>query len=331
MAPRTVEQYLKQIQGIALLEHPPSNAIVELSHRLNLSDFDANRLLSHKVIHAAALVLKGVCGLIVAVMIAYLARELIAKRSERNDFLEHLSAHVTQLTSGTTESTVSTKYSGDYAAIVGKNVFGSLVPQTAARPTAGPVKPVTVTKLVLVGTFVADGEAPFAIIEDDKKKTQDVFMLNESIFDQATLKSIFADKVEIERNGQIEVLVIDDAPARTSDSTSSVATEGDTVIVDEGEVDRALENLPLLLTQARAVPYFKEGRSIGLRMFAIKSGSLFEKIGLKNGDILKSINGNSLGDITQAMKLFETLKQERNIGVVVERDRQDREFKYQIR
>ena len=283
------------------------------------------------MIQVAALVIKGICGLVSAVAIAFLARELISRRSDRNEFLEHLSAHVTQLTSGGTESTISTKNSGDYSPIVSKNVFGSLVSQSGARPTAAPVKPVAVTKLVLVGTFVADGEAPFAIIEDDKKKTQDVFMLNESIFDQATLKTIFADKIEIERNGQIEILVIDDAPARTSDSSTSVVAEGDTVVVDEGEVDRALENLPLLLTQARAVPYFKEGRSVGLRMFAIKSGSLFEKIGLKNGDILKSINGNSLGDITQAMKLFETLKQERNIGVVVERDRQDREFKYQIR
>ena len=87
----------------------------------------------------------------------------------------------------------------------------------------------------------------------------------------------------------------------------------------------------MLLTQARAVPYFKDGRSIGLRLFAIKTGSLYEKLGLKNGDILKSINGNSLGDLSQAMKLFEQLKQERSISVMLERDKQDKEFRYQIR
>jgi general secretion pathway protein C len=102
-------------------------------------------------------------------------------------------------------------------------------------------------------------------------------------------------------------------------------------VVEEAELDKGLENLPLLLTQARAVPYFKEGRSIGLRLFAIKNGSLYEKIGLKNGDILKSINGNSLGDISQALKLFEQLKQERSINLVLEREKQDREFKYTIR
>jgi general secretion pathway protein C len=111
----------------------------------------------------------------------------------------------------------------------------------------------------------------------------------------------------------------------------SNAPDGDEFVVEEAELDKGLENLPLLLTQARAVPYFKDGRSIGLRLFAIKTGSLYEKVGLKNGDILKTINGNNLGDISQALKLFEQLKQERSISLVLEREKQDREFKYTIR
>jgi general secretion pathway protein C len=66
-------------------------------------------------------------------------------------------------------------------------------------------------------------------------------------------------------------------------------------------------------------------------MFAIRSGSLFEKIGIRNGDILKGINGSSLGDLSQAMKLFERLKSERNLNLTLERDRQEREFRYSIR
>ena len=68
-----------------------------------------------------------------------------------------------------------------------------------------------------------------------------------------------------------------------------------------------------------------------MRLFAIKSASLFEKIGLKNGDILKSLNGNSLGDLSQAMQLFEKLKTERSISLMLERNREEKEFKYTIR
>jgi general secretion pathway protein C len=213
--------------------------------------------------------------------------------------------------------------------IANTKVFGTLGgPQTPAAPSAPPPSPLSLT---LIGTFVTDGQEPYAIIEDKKKQTQDMFLLGDSIFEQATLKKIYQDRVEIERLGKLEVLKLDDFGGGDSPAGGGISSNGDDFVVDEAELDKGLENLPLLLTQARAVPYFKDGRSIGLRLFAIKSGSLYEKIGLKNGDILKAINGNSLADITQALKLFEQLKQERSINLVLEREKQDREFKYTIR
>ena len=58
---------------------------------------------------------------------------------------------------------------------------------------------------------------------------------------------------------------------------------------------------------------------------------MYEKLGLKNGDIVKSINENNLSDPSQALKLFEQLKSERSIGVKLERDGAPRELKYSIR
>ncbi len=217
----------------------------------------------------------------------------------------------------------------DWKIISNTKVFGALGgPAVPKSPAAPPPSPLSLT---LIGTFMTDGQEPYAIIEDKKKQTQDMFVLEDSIFEQATLKKIYQDRVEIERLGKLEVLKLDDFGAGNGPSEGGISSNGDDFVVDEAELDKGLENLPLLLTQARAVPYFKDGRSIGLRLFAIKSGSLYEKIGLKNGDILKSVNGNSLADITQALKLFEQLKQERSINLVLEREKQDREFKYTIR
>ena len=218
----------------------------------------------------------------------------------------------------------------DVMSVTQREIFGPLG-RTAAPPPVATAAPITPLSLTLIGTFLAGGESPYAIIEDKKKQNQDVFVISQSIFGQATLKRIFQDKVEIEREGKIEILKLDDLGGGSPDSSGGISSSGDEFVVDEAELDKGLENLPLLLTQARAVPYFKEGRSIGLRLFAIKSGSLYEKIGLKNGDILKTINGNNLGDISQALKLFEQLKQERSISLVLEREKQDRDFKYQIR
>ena len=224
------------------------------------------------------------------------------------------------------------KISTDYATLKSQQIFGTF--ETKAKTTTQVSKPISNLALLLIGTFITTGEGSHAIIEDDKKKTQDVFNIGDKIFGEAKLVAIYSDRVDIERNGKIEVLKLDLAPGKEGQSpnTTGISEVGsDEFVVDEGELNRAIENLPLVLTQARAVPYFKDGRSVGLRMFAIRSGSIFEKIGLKNGDILKSVNGQSLADLTQAVKLFGKLKEERSVNVVLERDRGDRDFKYQIR
>jgi len=193
-------------------------------------------------------------------------------------------------------------------------------------------KPKTTLPLELIGTFISDGSQPYAIIENKKKNEQDAFNLGDMIFGEAKLVKVYSDRVEIERNGQIEILTLDDSAPVSIPVEGGVATVGSNeFIVDEDELDKALENLPLLLQQARAVPYFRDGKADGLRLFAIKPDSLFAKVGLKNGDILKTINGKSMADPSQALKLFEELKDERSITVVLERNRIVSEFKYEIR
>ncbi len=208
------------------------------------------------------------------------------------------------------------------------NIFGPLTPKNAAQNTV--VKPQAKTPLVLIGTFLEKKQDPYAIIEDDKKKVQDVFNIDDMVFGEAKVVGIFADRVELNRNGQIEILTLDDAPDFSGASSGSDVASTE-ISVDGAELDVALQNLPLLLTQARAVPYFKDGKAVGLRMFSIKAGSLYEKVGLQNGDILKTINGNSLSDMSQAMRLFEMLKQEKSLSVSLERNREEKEFKYQIK
>ena len=98
--------------------------------------------------------------------------------------------------------------------------------------------------------------------------------------------------------------------------------------VNTDELNTEFENFPRLLTQARAVPYFGGGKFIGLRLFAIRRESLYEKLKLKNNDILQSINGKSLKDLSHAMDLFQQLKSEKTILLRLERNRQNIEFEY---
>ncbi|MCI5066700.1 hypothetical protein MRY87_13345 [bacterium] len=209
-------------------------------------------------------------------------------------------------------------------------LFGITTKPTVAQPTQKKPEAPKETPLPfgLVGTFVSGTGNSVAIIEEEKKKVQEVFAVGEEVFELATLKSVHASYVELDRDGKREILSLDEGSTGGGDGAAPEGAEE--IVVDENELTSALDNLPLLLTQARAVPYFKEGKSVGLRLFAIKTGSLYDKIGLKNGDILKTINGKNLGDFSQAMKLFEQLREERNLTLQLERNRKPSTYYYRI-
>lgn len=265
--------------------------------------------------------------LVLSIVVAFIIiiPDTIRTMGSKSELASKISDLITQPSNNPTQVVLATK---EWDVLTTRQPFGVLGKVTSVTQ-AQPTPPPSPLMLALIGTFITQGQEPYAIIEDKKKQSQEMFLLNQSIFDQATLKRILKDRVEVERNGKLEVLMLDELGSAGGGSVSG--NDSDEFVVEEAELDKGLENLPLLLTQARAVPYFKDGRSIGLRLFAIKTGSLYEKVGLRNGDILKSINGNNLGDISQALKLFEQLKQERSINLVLEREKQDREFKYTIR
>jgi type II secretion system protein C len=223
-----------------------------------------------------------------------------------------------------------TKSQPNYHLIVEKAVFGKLGPRV--NPSVAPSAPPSQLQLELIGTIVSD-DSPSAIIEDKKKREQDVFRMNEPVFGEGKLVAIHPDRVEIERNGARETLYIEEGLGAPSSGGSDIASNvpAEDFVVDEAELNKALENIPLLFQQARAVPYYKDGKAVGLRLFAVRPDSLYAKVGLTNGDILREINGKSLADPSQALNLFQELRNERSISLMIERAGQQRAFRYQIR
>ena len=280
-----------------------------------------------RVVRITHVLLSFLTLFIIVITAVVLANDYLLKSSLRVELDSQISS-IAKLRSSPSATDASAR-SQNWGILSKAQPFGKLDVATKATTKKEPARKPSPLMLTLIGTFITTGQEPYAIIEDKKKREQEMFLLEDSVFEQATLKKIYKDRVEIEHNGELEVLMLDDSLGSGSDDTT--ANNSDDFVIAEADVDKGLENLPLLLTQARAVPYFKDGRAIGLRLFAIKTGSLYEKVGLRNGDILKSINGNSLGDISQAIKLFEQLKEEKSITLLLERAKKDREFRYTIR
>lgn len=79
-------------------------------------------------------------------------------------------------------------------------------------------------------------------------------------------------------------------------------------VVDQAEVDQALNDLNNRLTEARAVPNFENGNPTGYKVVQPPKGSTYEKLGLKNGDVIKSANGQPIKDPQHAFQILSTSK-----------------------
>ncbi|NVB36710.1 hypothetical protein G6O69_02625 [Pseudenhygromyxa sp. WMMC2535] len=89
--------------------------------------------------------------------------------------------------------------------------------------------------------------------------------------------------------------------------------------VDKAFVEKLLANPAQLTKQARIVPAVRDGETTGYKFYGIRPGSLPKLLGLKNGDLLTSVNGQQLKSIDQAMGLYTKLRRASHLSVVIER------------
>ena len=221
-----------------------------------------------------------------------------------------------------------------YSLITERDIFN---PPRANEPEAA--APVSELKARLLGTAPGAGMDSFAIIEDDAQKVQQLYRVGDTLQNR-TLVKVEWDKVLLRGPRGDETLQIVEpsgkaAPAAApaaGTSEAGIEKRSDTeFVVDRAEVDKQMENLNQLFTQIRAVPHFQDGKAAGFRLFAIRQDSVFEKIGLKNGDVVTRINGNDLTDPARAMSLIQELRSEGRISVDVTRNRQPSTLQYEIR
>ena len=89
--------------------------------------------------------------------------------------------------------------------------------------------------------------------------------------------------------------------------------------VDRAFVDSLMKNPTQLMTQARMYPVTRDGESAGYRVSRIKKGSLATMIGLENGDVISEVNGSKLGNIDEALGVYQKLRRASHLSVTVER------------
>lgn len=254
-----------------------------------------------------------------------------------------------------------------YAAISTRDIFNSVKPQEIV-PTPAPVATECKGKLLGVVVNKKDPTHSYAIIETAADHKQDAYRVGRTVPNCGVVKEVAWEQIILAHAGRDEIMKLQlsaaltgppagpgggaavvSAPAGAGSSSASSApanvaaagggagAEGNIrqisdneYQIDRSEVDSAIENMNQLFTQMRAVPHFEGGKAVGFRLFAIKQGSLFDKIGLRNGDIIQEINGRDISDASAALQMFQDFKNERQILVKGIRNKENRTWSYGI-
>lgn len=217
----------------------------------------------------------------------------------------------------------------DVQAIAENHMFGEADAEAAPVPVVAAdedFRDTTIPNLVLKGTIAsAIPEFSVAVIADNNGD-QKVYAIGDSVAARATLHAVYAERVVLNESGALTNLRIPQefptsqatASRRNVSSTRQSARRNNANSIQ----NVVAQNLTKLTDVIRPTPYLVNGEQAGYRVYPGRNRQQFAALGLRPGDLIKDIDGQSLSDPTQAMQVFQSLGTAEQVTVTVERNGQ---------
>jgi general secretion pathway protein C len=282
---------------------------------------------------------RHLCAVAALVFIAYFAaRTVLFLTSPPADPVEFRTASAEQQAVRTAPEQRRTLAA--YEPIVDVNIFGGDARGGSSEEIDLESIPLALDtlKLKLVGTVVgSNGSANVAFIEDLQAKSQDLFREGDQV-KNVTVKRILRNSVVINTGKRDEILTMETDPAgsmaRTSPSGSDTQAGRDQVVesrkLDRDAVESSLGDLTRLMQDAQIDTYIEEGAPSGFRFTNIKPDSFYSRLGLRNNDVILSINGQELTDPSQFLSLKENIEGASGVALSIKRGGAQQVIQYQF-
>jgi len=233
----------------------------------------------------------------------------------------------------------------DRQVILTRNLFNaSLLVPADATPVEEDLE-ATKLPLTLLGTVSAyEPENAWAAIEDRETKQTRTVRVNDTVRAGATVQRIERRRVVLIENGSPrELLLAEDgalqlaavSPKRPLPAPGPRRAPGRAQqpppLAEPGPLGAPqadIRNPATLFSQARILPKYENGQMIGVQLNAIKPGSMFEQIGIQNGDVIKELNGIKIDSPEQSAKILLEFVDAKSFNVVVENSQGTQNFTY---
>jgi general secretion pathway protein C len=250
----------------------------------------------------------------------------------------------------------------DIEAILDRNIFCSTCAPVVLTPEKhdegqGPVDTTpqrSTLNMQLLATMVApsDFEWSMAVVRDnaDERKGVRIYKRGDALPQGgAIVAQVVEGRVYFVVGKRIEYLDESNAPpppppavaaaepqpgeatGLEKDIDKGVRCSGSSCEVDKSLIDKVLANTTALATSARFVPSIKDNKPNGFKLYAIRPGSMFAKIGMQNADLIKAINGLDMSTPDKALEAYTKLKTASHLTVMLERRGENITLDYQIR
>ncbi|RPI77332.1 MAG: hypothetical protein EHM45_09490 [Desulfobacteraceae bacterium] len=175
-----------------------------------------------------------------------------------------------------------------------------------------------ILNLRLKGTMAGDKNRGQAIIEDIRTKTDRIYRIGAKI-ENAILKKITWDKIILSLDGQEAVLAMGSTqggpvigtgmdPKKLSGTGLPGGSDSRQIILNPSTIDAVLKNISQSQSQVAVQPHLENGKPAGVKLSGPQVDSALSETGIRNGDIIKSVNGQAIKSMNDAIRIYESLK-----------------------
>jgi general secretion pathway protein C len=120
------------------------------------------------------------------------------------------------------------------------------------------------------------------------------------------------------------------SPKKPSKVEGEVTDAGDHKIVDRSLLDHYAKNMDDIYKNIGIAEVKEGGKIKGFRITFVRRGSPFSKLGIRRGDIIKSINGQEITSYNAAFETYKNIGNIENLTMVIKRGKEEMELEYEI-
>jgi general secretion pathway protein C len=196
--------------------------------------------------------------------------------------------------------------------LLSANLFGQ-ADITAGQGLSPASIPLTSLNLVLTGVMVSGASNNYAFISINGAN-ETAFAIGDEILSGASLHAVYPDRAVLRRGGALESLILKDIATLSEGSVvtspqyrntaplAGIRSSGNEFTVERDSLTQQMQN-PDFLRQALIVP----NAGGGFLVREIQPGSVYEKLGMRTGDVIRSVNGQPINNMNEVMKLYQQL------------------------